>query len=109
MVLAMLRDLPAGSRLQARTYGQREAQDGQGQAQVDWYWERRRWGTPERELLAAILNRLGDVVKYTPQWQKGKSPDFPIVGPPEWRGEGPETEKRPASIEDAMRVFGWLG
>lgn len=110
MILAMLRDLPAGSRLQARTYGEREEPiEVAPSGEVDWYWERRKWGTPERELLAAILNRLGDVVKFTPHWEKGKSPDFPVIGPPEWRGDSPVKQKQEPSIEAALRVFGWLG
>lgn len=109
MILTMMRDLPRGSRLQSRTFGMREAVEPD--SEIDWYLERREWGSSERMLMAAQLNMLGDLRKFIPQWKNGKGPDHEPVGPPEWRGIKPqsEEEQRPASIEDAMRVFGWSG
>jgi hypothetical protein len=109
MVLAMVKDLPEGSRLTARTYGKRPPIEPN--SEIDWYLERREWGSTDRMLAAAQVNLLGDLLRFVPMWEKGKGPKPAPVGPPEWRGIKPETEekKREASIEDAMRVFGWPG
>ena len=110
VILAMLRDLPEGSRLQAVTYGQRDAPEGDDSESVDWYIERRRWGLPERQLMAAQLNMLGELRKYVPSWKDNKGPDWEPVGPPEWRGVTEQTEKKKgqATVEDVMAVFGWV-
>lgn len=113
-VNAMLRDLPRGSRLQARTYGMRKPEDEMSDEekseaeQVDWYAERRMW-TDDRMLLAAAVNKLDQLVAFVPQWEKNKGPKPSPIGPAEWRGISEEPAK-PATVDDVMRkVFGWAG
>lgn len=109
MVLAMLRDLPPGSRLQALTYGQRETPEPG--SDIDWYLERRQWSDPDRQLMAAQLNTLSNLLRFVPQWKEGKAPEIDVVGPPEWRGiteQSDEKKKGQATVEDVMAVFGWV-
>jgi hypothetical protein len=113
MVLALIRDLPAGSRYDARIYPlmdppEENPRDVLGQ-EPDWYWERRTWGSKDRQLSAAILNMLGDLREYIPQWQKGRAPKHEPVGPLEWQGRTPWSKTKNATVDDAMRAFGWTG
>ena len=121
MVLAMVKDLPAHSRLSASTFdpsalvGTKEG-EGEGKKSApgledfDWFHERRTWDRPEMQMAALQATLLGRLVVSLPNWKKNKAPDVDPVGPPEWRH--PELREKPkeaASVMDVMRVFGYQG
>lgn len=106
----MVRDLPRHSRLAARTEGQGEAIEPDPETVA--YMDRREWNRTDYLLNAAQVNLLGDLLRFVPQWKEGKAPEPTMVGPIHWREKNATTgtkERKPASIEDAMRVFGWQG
>lgn len=125
MVLAMIRDLPSHSRWSAwfhdpdrgdefreRFKLDQNIGDEEGQHKVNWYEDARIWNT-DRILQAFIANRLVDLLKYSVQWERGKSPKFETLGPASWRSEEPQQEQQtPTSesrYESILSAFGYVG
>lgn len=111
MVLAMIQDLPAHSRLSASSFDPetlRKHSEGKSEAEINWYHERRIWDRPEMQMYGLMVNLLGDLRTFVPSWTK-KPPPFSAVGPPEWRDPELLKEKKPATVMDVMRVFGYQG
>lgn len=68
--------------------------------------DRKTW-TEDRRLMAQLINSVNILVRYLPSWQEGKHPDFPLVGPAEWRGKTDESKEAPkaTSVMDVLRLF----
>lgn len=62
----------------------------------------------DKLLMAQLINSVNMLVRHTIQWQDGKAPNLPVVGPAAWRGEGPEkTQSKPESVADTLnRIMG---
>lgn len=68
--------------------------------------DRKTW-TEDRRLMAQLINSINILVRYLPTWQEGKEPDFPLVGPAQWREKRDETKDAPkaTSVMDVLRLF----
>lgn len=112
MVLAMLRNLPEDATFTAhmKVEQDREREAGGDPAPVDIdpglaaLVEKKTW-TEDRKLLADISNRLGTILLYLHQWEKGKEPRLPIVGPQEWRDAAEPEKKTLKTIDDVFAMF----
>lgn len=119
----MIHDLPRGSRFTTYVeWKKKRSPEGEEQAEANpdevERWEMRQWSSLERELLAGQLNTLNDLLRFTPSWKK-TPPEVPVVGPKSWWPESQiKTDEKAravkknstegASIEDALKVFGWV-
>lgn len=129
MVLAMIHDLPENSRWVSWFYDPARGPEhrekygiedpppkGKGNRpikpeEVDWYQERRAW-PQERMLMALLINRIHDLIQVTGGWPAGKGPDFPVIGPADWRSEEPENEQTNEprdKMAEFMTMFGYDG
>lgn len=123
MVLSMLRDLPPHSRWAAWFHDPKRGpehrekwmldkkpdEDPDEQPETNWEVDNRLWSF-DRMLQAMMINRLQDLGRWLPHWEKGKAPKFETLGPAEWRGEEPH--KQPEKVDKvsaAMAVFGFTG
>lgn len=52
--------------------------------------------TPDRQLMAALINAVYLNTQATGNWEKGKVPDFPTMGPKAWQ---PREEKDPEPMQ----------
>lgn len=123
MILAMLRDLPAYSRLSASTFDPESLRSDDDDKRdkgkkkpevkpedINWFQERRIWDRPDMQMMALQANLLRDLLIYVPRWKKNQAPEHDPVGPPEWRH--PELRKKPKgppTVSDVMAVFGYQG
>lgn len=118
MILAMLRQLPEGARYTA-IMSAPERREGLPEPvydpEAEALYDRRFW-TPDRQHDAQMINALYSLVTLTGNWKKGKEPNYPVVGPIEWRP--PEQRKKeleerkpegPVSVLDAMKAWGFQG
>lgn len=66
----------------------------------------------DRKLMAQVVNAVNLNTRVSTEWQKGKEPDFPIIGPSSWR-EPPEAHSKPEetklSVLDVMKAWGYDG
>jgi hypothetical protein len=53
------------------------------------------------------INAIRDLTLVSGHWEKGKEPKFPVIGPPEWRGE--TAKKKPVTNNDVLKALGWNG
>jgi len=67
----------------------------------------RRYWTQDRRLTATQINALYNLILVSGNWEKGKEPEFPVIGPPEWRGE--TAKKKPVTNNDVLKALGWNG
>lgn len=99
-ILAMLRNLPEGSRytaIMSAPSGGDEPEPPPLDPEVEGMLERKLW-TTDRKLLAQLINAVNTNTRYAADWEKGKEPDFPIVGPAAWSGDSnKQTSPPPAS------------
>lgn len=103
----MMRQLPEGSRYVAIMSA---PMDDDKQLELDPETERamhRRFWTADRKLVAQQINAIRDLTLVTGHWEKGKEPKFPLIGPPEWRGE--DVVKEPVNNNDVLKALGWNG
>ena len=108
----MMRHLPEGSRYVAIMSAPMDDDKQQPKPEIDpaveAAMERRLW-TTDRKLKAQEINAIRDLTLVTGNWQKGKEPKFPIIGPPEWRRENPAKKKQPVTNADVLKALGWNG
>lgn len=99
LVLSLLYRLPEGSYYAAARASapDLDGDENETPAEPDPAYERRTW-THDRMLMANLINSVNMLVRYSVQWEPGKAPTFPIIGPPEWR----ETPKKRVSIMDVL-------
>lgn len=115
----MIRHLPEGARYTSRRALELELMDKSERppvtAEDEYYMDARTW-TIERRLMAMFINAINQNTAATGQWQKGKTPDFPSVGPLDWdpkRKKRLEIKKQVSAgaftTTDIMRALGWNG
>jgi hypothetical protein len=111
LIFAMMRQLPEGSRYVAIMSAPMDDDEARPEPEIDPKTEaamqRRHW-TSDRKLMAMLINATRDLTLVTGHWEKGKEPKFPVIGPPEWRGEDP-AKKKPATTNDVLKALGWNG
>ena len=108
----MMRQLPEGSRYVAIMSAPMDDDEARPEPEIDPAVEaaaQRRYWTQDRKLQATVINALRDLTLVTGSWSKGKEPKFPVVGPPEWRGENPAKKKQPPTTNDVLKALGWNG
>lgn len=102
----MLRNLPEGATFTAITSAPDKSEGAGIPAEPDPEFEamldRKTW-TEDRRLMAELINRINMLLRHSIQWQDGKVPDLPTVGPAEWRGE--QTKKKPRTAQDVLAMF----
>lgn len=107
MVLAMLRHLPEDALFTAhiKVDQDRERSDSDEPVEPDpelvALLDKKTW-TEDRKLQAEISNRLGIILLYLQQWEKGKEPRLPIIGPEEWREVAEPKPKKLMTIDDVF-------
>lgn len=107
----MMRHLPEGSRyvaIMSAPMDDDETQKPEIDPEVEAAYQRRFW-TSDRKLKAQEINAIRDLTLVTGKWEKGKEPKFPLIGPPEWRGESAKKKTEPATGSDVLRALGWNG
>lgn len=113
MVLAMLRALPEDASFTAHMKVENEKAadpDSQpGPVEIDpelaSFADKKIW-TEDRKLLADISNRLGTILRFLHNWEPGKEPRLPIIGPQEWRAEAEESNStKLRTIDDVLGMF----
>ncbi len=108
----MMRHLPEGSRYVAIMSAPMDDDVLRPEPEIDPVAEgamHRRYWTSDRKLKAQEINAIRDLTLVTGHWPKGKEPKFPVIGPPEWRGETPAKKKQPATTNDVLKALGWNG
>lgn len=100
MMGAMIRDLPAHSRLAVRRSlevdsGEKaDLPEFEGLDEALRYAEARRWNKPDQELGALTVNALYRLYEAVPQWKNDKRPEMPTMGPQSWWPEKQKAEHR---------------
>lgn len=108
----MIRNLPEGSRLlaarAANTAADEDLPDMPIDPRTEALMDHRTW-TLDRRLKAMEVNALYTLISLTGNWKEGKIPDFPTIGPSDWR---PETKTKSEELKDnfdVLRKMGWPG
>lgn len=108
----MMRHLPEGSRYVAIMSAPMDDDEAKRpEPEIDPELEAamsRRYWTQDRKLTAMQINAVRDLTLVTGNWEKGKEPKFPVIGPPEWRGETAK-KKQPVTNNDVLKALGWNG
>lgn len=106
----MIRQLPEGSR-----FGAAMAYDRAAQIDEIKFTDRekaiadsRTW-TLDRELMAMVINAINTNTVLPNQWEKGKEPVFPIVGPESWQPKTDKAPEEPKDLKDVLKRMGWPG
>lgn len=69
---------------------------------IDPVMENLTW-TQDRVLMAQLINSVNMLVRHSIQWQEGKAPELPLIGPAAWRGEGkPAQPSKPLTVMDVI-------
>jgi hypothetical protein len=107
----MIRNLPEGSRFVAAMEVDRD-KDNEAPLLTDPRTEavmdQRVW-TLDRRLKAMQINAIYSQVAVSGHWGKDGPPDFPTVGPADWRAAGSKKSKEPKDNFDVLRKMGWPG
>lgn len=108
----MLRNLPEGSRFAAAMEVDRDKSDDDKtrltDPRIEAVMDQRVW-TLDRRLQAMQINAIYSQVAVSGHWGKDGPPDFPIMGPAEWRDAGSKKSKEPKDNFDVLRKMGWPG
>jgi hypothetical protein len=108
LILTMIRHLPEGS-IYVATLQSAPAEESATDepAEIDPIQENKLW-TTDKVLIAQLINSVNMLVRHSINWQDGKAPNLPIIGPARWRNEGPEkTKSKPESVSDTLnRIMG---
>ena len=108
-ILAMLRNLPEGSRYSAAMSAPGPATDERPPLDpvVEAQLERQLW-TADRRLMAQLINSLHTLIQVTGKWKEGEGPQFPVIGPASWREDTTPAASGPDNSVDATlhRLFG---
>jgi hypothetical protein len=105
----MIRNLPEGSRfVSAVTVDTpvEEAEPHLDDPRMEAVMDQRTW-TIDRRLQAMAINAIYTQIAASGNWGKDGPPDFPTVGPQDWRAESKESE--PQNNFDVLRKMGWPG
>jgi hypothetical protein len=70
--------------------------------------DQRVW-TLDRRLKAMQINAIYSHIAVSGNWGKAGPPDFPTVGPTDWREAGSKQSKEPKNNFDVLRKMGWPG
>lgn len=106
LLLTLIRRLPEGSHYVAvmSSAPVLDSDHTDAPAEIDPVQEFRTW-TEDRRLMAQLINSVNMLVRYLPQWEKGKAPEMPIVGPAIWRGEGGREQTKPSTPLSVLDVI----
>lgn len=110
LILAMIGNLPEGTRYVATLTSAREqsgdtANESVDDSPPDPVMEHMMW-TSDRVLMAQLINSVNTLVKYSIEWSK--VPDIPIVGPSSWR-ESKQSSKSTSLMDVINRITGQHG
>lgn len=112
LILAMIRNLPEGTRYVAalasarEESGEYEPTKSEQDSRPDPITEHLTW-TTDRILMAQLINAVNMLVRYSVQWEK--TPNIPLVGPAVWR-EGSKKSRKATSVLDVLnRITGQHG
>ena len=90
-MLTLIRHLPEGSHYVATLQSAAPVEELQDlvetTSEIDPVEESKAW-THDRLLMAQLINSVNLLVRHSIQWQDGKAPQLPLIGPASWRGEG---------------------
>ena len=107
----MIQNLPEGSRfVSAVTVDRAEAEDTttpDPDPRIEALMDQRTW-TIDRRLQAMAINAIYTQVAVSGHWGKDGPPDFPTVGPAEWRAESKKPDE-PQNNWDVLKKMGWPG
>jgi hypothetical protein len=106
----MIRNLPEGSRfVSARLAdsGSDETERTELDPRAEAVADSRTW-TIDRRLKAMEINAIYTQIAVSGHWGKNGPPDFPTVGPAEWRAESKQS-KEPKNNFDVLKRMGWPG
>ena len=105
LVLTLIRHLPEGSNYVAAFQSAPEEglqTEEPAPIEIDPIEEHKMW-TQDRVLMAQLINSVNMLVRHSIQWEDGKAPKLPIIGPAEWRGEGPNAKpSTPLTVMDVI-------
>lgn len=108
----MMRHLPEGSRYVAIMSAPMDDDEARPEPVSNPEQEAaavRRFWTSDRKLIAQQINAIRDLTLVTGNWPRDKQPKFPVIGPPEWRGENLAKPKQPPTTNDVLKALGWNG
>jgi hypothetical protein len=106
IILAMVRNLPEGSRYHAVVaVDHKPDSDQEADPHLEALLDHRVW-TIDRKLMAATVNAINMNTAATGMWSE-KPPDFPIVGPASWKEEEPKEEEEYTDNFDFFRKKGF--
>lgn len=108
----MIRNLPEGSRFVAAMAVDTATDEAAVEKpdldpRIEALMDQRVW-TIDRRLQAMEINAIYSQIAVSGHWGKDGPPDFPIVGPKEWRAESKQS-KEPKDNFDVLRKMGWPG
>lgn len=111
VILAMLRNLPEGSRF-FKAMSAQIAEDDRPEmtAEQEEAADKAFWNA-DRQLIAMLINAVREQTQVTGNW-KNKPPEMPVIGPLNWdkkRVKKQEIKKNGFRNEDWMRALGWNG
>lgn len=106
----MLRNLPEGARYTATMSapGDADVERPPLDPELEAMLDRQTW-TTDRRLMAQLINSVNTLIRVSGSWEKGKEPQFPVVGPANWQEEQQNAERptQDHSVEATMqRLFG---
>jgi hypothetical protein len=109
----MIRNLPEGSRFVASMEVDRKDENSEApplllDPRIEAVMDQRVW-TLDRRLNAMQINAIYSQVAVSGQWGKAGPPDFPIIGPADWRDAESKKSKEPKDNFDVLRKMGWPG
>jgi len=89
LILTLIQHLPEGSHYVAllQSAPVKESHEVSKEPEIDPLHEQLMW-TQDRMLMAQLINSVNMLVRHSIQWQEGKAPKLPVIGPAAWRGEG---------------------
>ena len=86
-IASMIQSLPEGSRWYAYNAAHKKldgkAGDEKPDPEAQAYAEARVWNF-DRQLLAMLINAVHQNTQVSGMWEKGKTPEFPVIGPTSW-------------------------
>jgi hypothetical protein len=105
LILTFIRHLPEGSNyvaiLQSAPVEELTTSTDEP-SEIDPVQESQMW-TQDRVLMAQLINSVNMLVRHSIQWQDGKAPNLPLIGPASWRGEGPAAKpSKPLTVMDVI-------
>lgn len=104
LILTYIRHLPEGSLYVSilRSASAEVMEESNEPQEIDPVQDHQTW-THDRLLMAQLINSVNLLVRYSIQWQDGKEPKLPIIGPGSWRSEGPNTKpSKPLTVMDVI-------